>query len=410
MSHAYRVLRVSFETREELDREYAANLVNGGLFIPGPHALLYGEAVVVFVDLLFSASAVEFEGRVVQSIPAEFEANGGRIGVSVELSSSPLKIRACLEEAISGRFEDEASLGTGNRCAPRSVAHVRARVSVPGAAEIEGRTRNLSLAGVLVAIGDEAPPVGQDVIVAIAHPVSGKERSISGTVARHDLDRGGQIRAIGIQFSVDPGQKEETIDYLSRVKASEHARRLGGITGSIDTLGLNDLILSFGQCIPRGQFTLMNAGEVGTIHVADGLMVFAQVGAARGVKALVRMAEWEDGNFDLHPNPSEEDLEDDGSMSLPIEMALIEAARLIDESRTHRASGLPRDAGLCVTNRTEAREDADLSKIETLILDLAEAGTTVARLLDMIQEPDGLIERNILALVEQGILQLEDGS
>ena len=66
---------------------------------------------------------------------------------------------------------------------------------------------------------------------------------------------------------------------------------------------LNDLIQSFGQCVPCGRFTLMNRGEVGTVHVAGGIVTSAQMGAAIGVKALVRMAAWKNGNFEFKDLP-----------------------------------------------------------------------------------------------------------
>ncbi|MCP4906624.1 MAG: PilZ domain-containing protein [bacterium] len=137
---------------------------------------------------------------------------------------------------------------------------VRARVCLSGGGEIEGRTQNLSSVGVLVAISGFAPAIGQDVIFSVVHPMSGEERAISGKIARHDRDQTGQVRGLGIHFSIDLAQVDETINDLNQVKASQHARRLGGTTGSIDTLGLNDLLMSFGQRFPRGRFTLMRGG------------------------------------------------------------------------------------------------------------------------------------------------------
>ena len=409
LGQAFRVLRASFATRHALDREYEANLANGGLFIPGHLSLLYGEPVVVLVELPFADAAVELEGRAVQTIPAEFEANGGRAGVAIELSEPPVEIRQRLEAAIGDRLLDEREAGEGQRYAKRSVAHVRARVRVPGVTELEGETRNLSLAGVLVAVDEDPPPVGQDVVVAILHPTTGDEREIPGMVARHDVDQEGVVRGLGIQFAVDPEHADETLAYLGQVKASEHARRLGGISGSIATLGLEDLVSSFGQCVPSGRFTLMNAGQVGTIHVAGGMMVSAQMGAAVGIKALVRMASWRDGSFEFHANESPEEGEQ-ASVGLPIHAALLEAARLVDESRSHRSVRLPRRAGLRVEHRAVDLSDPALSKIESRVLDLAGVGMNVSRLLDTIQEPDALIEQAILALVESGALHMEEAA
>ncbi|MBJ19972.1 MAG: hypothetical protein GY910_16735 [bacterium] len=97
-------------------------------------------------------------------------------------------------------------------------------------------------------------------------------------------------------------------------------------------------------------------------------------------------------------------------MSLAIEVVLLEVARLADEGRKLRMSGLSRGAGLRVPHRVVDLGSSDRSKIEAQILDLVGAGMTVTRLLDMIQEPDRLIGRNLLALIERGVVQLENGS
>lgn len=338
MAHAYRVLRIAFESRGALDREYFTNLVNGALFIPGHFDLLDDEPVMVFVDLPFVGGAIELEGCVAQSIPLEFEVNGGRCGVALELRNSPDQIRRSLEAAIDDALEDDSRLG-GKRVAPRSVTEVRVRVCIPGAAEREGWTRNLSLAGVLVSISGEMPDVGQEVSVTIMHPKSGEERSIPGFVARQELDAQGWARGVGIQFVVGDADLEETGAFLHRVKASEHARRLGRISGSISMLGLGDLLTSFGRCFAAGRFTLTKDGEVGTIQIKAGRVGRVQVGATFGIKALVRMIEWEDGNFEFDTTP-EPDREASG-LSMPIEVALLEVARLVDESRRTHESGLP---------------------------------------------------------------------
>lgn len=405
MSQAFQVLRIAFADQSALVREFETNLVNGGLFIPGDFELPYGEPVMVFVDLPFATASVEFEGRVVHTTPVEFEASGGQAGVAIELQEALTVIRERIEKALGQRVLGELDAGTGNRHAARLVAQVRARVRVPGGSELEGRTRNLSLAGVLVAIDGEAPPVGQEVTVEIVHPTTGEERGIPGVIARHDLDASGLVRGLGVQFSMETSKADATIAYLSQVKASEHARRLGGITGSIETLGLHDLILSFGRCIPCGRFTFMRSGAVGTVQVADGMMVSARMGAAAGVKALVRMASWIDGSFEFHANLQPD--EEDGQMLIPVEAALLEAARFIEESTRHGGSSLPLAAGLRSEHRKVDLHDPNMSKVEARVLDLACVGMTVSRVLDSIQEPDGLIESAILELIEQGALRME---
>ncbi len=38
--------------------------------------------------------------------------------------------------------------------------------------------------------------------MAIVHPTTGEERGVPGSIARHDLDETGRVRAVGIQFVI----------------------------------------------------------------------------------------------------------------------------------------------------------------------------------------------------------------
>ncbi|MBC8187393.1 MAG: hypothetical protein H8E78_04205 [Proteobacteria bacterium] len=75
------------------------------------------------------------------------------------------------------------------------------------------------------------------------------------------------------------------------------------------------------------------------------------------------------GAFEFHPvtEPSPE-LE---AGSMPIEVALLEAARWLDEDRRSSHAALPRESGLRVQHRKIDLEDPKLSKVEQSILDLA---------------------------------------
>jgi hypothetical protein len=265
----------------------------------------------------------------------------------------------------------------------------------------------LSLAGVLVAIEADVPPVGAEVDVVILHPTSDEERTIPGVVVRHELDSNENPCAIGIEFLVAEADARETIAYLSRVKASEHARRFGGISGSISMLGVSDLVTSFGQCVPSGRFTLRRGSEIGTIAIHEGVMRSVQIGAAFGIKALVRMLSWEDGKFEFHAMTESPSDSADGQWSMPIEMALLEAARFLDEGRRDRQAILPRKAGLRIQHHEIDVDDPKLSKIERSILDLADVGMSVGRLIESIQEPNGLIEDCIFDLIERGAVSFE---
>ena len=216
------------------------------------------------------------------------------------MRDEPARIRTRLQQATGLPLPSPFERRREGRAAVRVVAHLRARLGLVAGRTIDGWTRNLSLAGVLVAISGEPPAVGEKVQVSIVHPTTGEARPIPGIIARHDVDQSGGVHGVGIRFLVCSQEAQATHEFLEQVKASEHARRLGAVTGSIDTLGLDDLLLSFGRCVPRGRFTLIGPDAVGTVHVADGRLVGAQVSDEIGVDALVRMSTWQSGRFEFH--------------------------------------------------------------------------------------------------------------
>ena len=94
-------------------------------------------------------------------------------------------------------------------------------------------------------------------------------------------------------------------------------------------------------------------------------------------------------------------------MVMPVEAALLEAARFIDASARHGGSPLPLAAGLRIEHRKVDLHDPNMSKVEARVLDLAGVEMTVSRIFDSIQEPDGLIESAIVELIEQGALHMK---
>jgi len=70
-------------------------------------------------------------------------------------------------------------------------------------------------------------------------------------------------------------------------------------------------------------------------------------------------------------------------------------------------AALLRESGLRVQHREIDLEDPKRSKVEQSILGLAGLGMNIARLIETIQEPDGLIEGCILDLVERGAVRYE---
>ena len=118
------------------------------------------------------------------------------------------------------------------------------------------------------------------------------------------------------------------------------------------------------------------------------------------MKALVRMLVWKEGSFEFHarldPVPHPE-------APLPLEAALLDAVRQIDEGRRIDLRRFPLDAKPRVI---ETPTDLKGKTVEA-VLDLSRAGFSVQRILDVIPEPDPEIYAALAQLLDAGAISLE---
>jgi hypothetical protein len=120
----------------------------------------------------------------------------------------------------------------------------------------------------------------------------------------------------------------------------------------------------------------------------------------RSLKALSRMLLWREGSFEFHAHVDALDAEDP---PLPLEAALLEATRRSDEAARQKIASFEPTLRFRVDRAALAAAGA-LAKTEEAVLDLATAGFTVRRILDVIPEDDALVSAALLALVERGVL------
>ncbi len=115
-------------------------------------------------------------------------------------------------------------------------------------------------------------------------------------------------------------------------------------------------------------------------------------------KALVRLMSWETGSFEFHArlDPIQQ-----SDAPLPVDAAMLEAVRMIDEGRLLDVGRFPGEATPKVDNAADA---SGLSKLEAAVVDLARAGFTVQRMVDVIPEPDPEIYRALESLLDGGVL------
>jgi hypothetical protein len=218
---------------------------------------------------------------------------------------------------------------------------------------------------------------------------------------RH-VESEGEVSALAVEFTPGDADREGIERFVEDLQSIEHARRLGGISGPIAELGPESLIQMFASSAHKGTLVLRCGQEEGIIAFEKGLLRVAQIGSTKGMKALVRMLSWRDGVFEFSSRI------DDSLVSgapFPLEAALLDAVRQMDEGRTVPADRFPLHGRLL-------RTDGDLgayggpSKVEAAILDLAAAGFTVQRALEVIPEPDPEIFRGLRALVDAGLVEL----
>jgi len=147
---------------------------------------------------------------------------------------------------------------------------------------------------------------------------------------------------------------------------------------------------------------VMRGPEEGFLAFENGCLREANLGGTRGVKALARMLTWTDGHFEFHsridPSVSSRD-------SQPLEGALLEAMRLIDEGAGVDKTEFPPHASLSVDAK-ERQAQSGLGKLEEAILDLAATGMNVQRILDIVPETDEEIYLAMSRLVDLDVLAI----
>jgi len=402
-----RTLRVDFAAAEVFHREHTANLANGGVFIESAEAFSLREPVCVELVLGFCNERVTLEGEVVHIVPPEMAEVGGRPGVAVQFNGSPAEISRKLAPlaAASGTLGSPVRQDSGRRRSPRVAARVPARIE-GSFAELEGTTRNLSKTGVLIAVPGGGVSAGQQVRVTLEHPTTGEAMEVVGTVARA-IETAGEVAAVGIDFDPPTDHKPELERFVEQVQSVEHTRRLGGINGRIEELGPQTLLQMFGGNAPAGTLVLRRGEDEGLIGFENKLLRYARLGAATGMKALVRMLAWKEGSFEFHARMEPADEPDP---PLPLEAAVFEAGRELHEAARIDLGRVPLDATVAVAAEADQPQlgAEPLSKLEAAVIDLARAGFPVRRIVDVIPEADPEILHALESLADRGLISFEN--
>ena len=310
-------------------------------------------------------------------------------------------------------FEPTAARIPSSRTAPASRAAGGAgaaaargcrRSSNPPRSLSPGAPATSRESGVLLSVDGSDLPVGKPVRLTLVHPDTGEIHEVSGRVARHVAGEG-TVAAVAIDFEA-PGDAATLAGFVRDVHALEARRSARGIAGAIEELGIGNLVQMFGKFSRAGTFTATSGSEEGVVAFEGGCLRYCRLGALSGTKALARLLSWEGGRFEFQ---SEVDPIAEESAPIPLEGALLEATRQLDEMRRVEPGTLDPSARLRLDARALAGQSGPLSKTEEAVVDLAAAGLTVRRLLDVIPESDSQILEAIRSLAERGLIEILGG-
>ncbi len=440
-----RRLRISFDRPEDFRAEFDRNIAKGGMLVPGASGLGLREVVEVELDLAFTGERRTLEGEVVHVAPgggvalqllrtaaelrddfaailaapapessllelSELDGIGVLEPMELELPADTTAdvVEVDLADLEGDPFGAAGSLPATPATAPapalerRSAA--RASVRVPARldgtnARVEGVTRDLSVTGALISADASELPPGKPVRLQLRNPETGDPVEVSGRVARH-VETHGTVAAVSIAFDVPPEQKNELAALVKAAEQVHRQRTAAGISGRIEELGMPSLIQMLGRSSPHGTLSVSRDTEEGVLAFETGNLRYVRLGATRGLKALSRLLQWQEGSFEFHANVDALAVEDE---PLPLEAALLEAIRRLDEA-AH--AGTPRldPAARFQVDRAALAVAGALAKVEEAVLDLATAGLTVRRILDVVPEDDTQVSEALLALIERGVL------
>ncbi|MDP7572373.1 MAG: DUF4388 domain-containing protein, partial [Myxococcota bacterium] len=230
-------------------------------------------------------------------------------------------------------------------------------------------------------------------------PDSGECMGVGGVVVRQARSEGA-VSAVAIEFEPRDGEESALRHFVEAVQTSEHARRIGGITGDLTELGVGNLLQMFASGSQAGTLTLRRGEREGIVGFEGGLLRFVRAGPVAGMKALVRLLSWNEGSFEFHTR-----LDPVEGMAEPrmLDAALLEALTLMDEDRHAGPHPLDSKARPRLADESCAAEEP-LTKTEAAVLDLVRAGSSVERMVAVLPEPDPLIHRALAVLLDRGTI------
>jgi Tfp pilus assembly protein PilZ len=388
-----------FRSLLAFEREFQTNIARGGIFVPTTEPFERGARVEVELDLRFCAHRVVLAAEVVSFHPPDLAAAGGSVGVAVQFLESVTTLRSLLTE-VAG-VEAAAAITSLPQRDGGSPRHRRTRTRIAAVLGVRGRsrpahTRNVSRSGALIVAEGDPPPIGERLQLTLVDPRRGESVRIDALVVRR-VERDGRVIGVGVRFEIDPDAQSAVTTFLDGVQAASHTRALGHIDGTLSTLGLPNLLQMLAVCVDEGTLVLHRDDEEAQILFERGTLRSCSVGPIQGLKALARILEWEEADFEFQPLLP---LEEPAGVAVPIENALLECTHQVDELNRVECYPLPPDAMLVL--RGDAVQGATPAELE--VLARIGKGCNARQILDALPTYDSEIYGAIDALLRRGAL------
>ena len=137
---------------------------------------------------------------------------------------------------------------------------------------------------------------------------------------------GGHQHAAGVTVHPDDAHVMDAV--LEELKGRGPLR---AFSAQLEEVELRDLLQVIGLVVPSAKVHVLARGRIGRIVIDHRLIVDASVDGLRGERALERILDWERGKVWVKQASGKIE----PTCSVPVEQALLEAARRSDEIKLH---------------------------------------------------------------------------
>ncbi len=401
-----RRLTLCFPTLSEFRQELEQNIICGGAFVETAESCELREKVEVELDLPFCGKSVTLEAEVVSCVGPDVTRAGGRAGVAVQFAESVPMIRQLLSGMAGTDPPLELKKRREHREAPTRYqprSHVRLPTIVETSSERQAaHTVNMSLSGALIEIDAEPAPVGEQITLTFPHPETREALQFTGRVARH-AKSAEQRNQIGVHFDFDPSDDTPTRRMLDLLLKAAHSQLLGRVTGELRILGAASLLQMLASSSEQGTLLLKQGSCKARVLFDGGMLRYTSVGGATGEKALARLLEWTEGEFEYTPSI---DVDAPEGTRMPIDAALLVVTQHVDELRRLDLSHFPAEATVLRVRQGDALNELD--KVADSVLETISDGIVIGELLDALSEFDAEIYQALGTLRELGLIRISD--